>query len=109
MVPHLFICVKLVRHVPSWFPGASFQQYAKRVSKTLEDMAQIPYDYTKKQIVRCFLAFPPLRLIIALFYLGKWYCAGLIRFDPLRNKPGRGNYNQMDCQVLVLWCVIIQV
>jgi hypothetical protein len=43
--------LELVRYVPPWFPGTSFQQYAKHMRKTLEDMAQLPFNYTKKQRV----------------------------------------------------------
>jgi len=55
-----FSSVKLVRYIPSWLPGTSFQRYAKRISKTIEDMAQLPYDYAKKQIVCCFIYVPTL-------------------------------------------------
>ena len=43
--------MQLVKHIPAWFPGAYFKRYAKHISETLETMAQLPYDYTKKDIV----------------------------------------------------------
>ena len=47
--------LKLVKPIPSWFPGASFQLDAEHVSKTLEDMAQLPYNFTQRQLVNCFI------------------------------------------------------
>ena len=45
--------IKLVKHIPAWVPGAYFKRYAKHIKNTLETMAQLPYDYAKKEIVGC--------------------------------------------------------
>jgi hypothetical protein len=42
-----------LRHVPAWFPGAGFQKKALSWRKTLMEMADIPHDFVKSQMV-CF-------------------------------------------------------
>ncbi|KAJ7458861.1 cytochrome P450 [Mycena latifolia] len=39
-----------LRHIPDWFPGAGFKKIAKEWKKTLEKMAEEPYEFTKKQM-----------------------------------------------------------
>lgn len=41
----------VLRYVPSWFPGAGFQKIAVSWSKTANDMADIPHDFVKQQMV----------------------------------------------------------
>ncbi|KAK6974645.1 cytochrome P450 [Favolaschia claudopus] len=40
----------LVRHIPSWFPGAGFKRRAERYRKSIEEMAQIPLEYVQSQM-----------------------------------------------------------
>ena len=42
----------ILRHVPSWFPGALFQKQAKACRKIQEDFRHLPYEETLKNIVR---------------------------------------------------------
>ncbi|KAK0484843.1 cytochrome P450 [Armillaria novae-zelandiae] len=42
--------IPALRHVPAWFPGAGFQQKAKKWAETLEDMVDRPYHFVKSQI-----------------------------------------------------------
>jgi hypothetical protein len=44
-----------VKHVPEWFPGASFQKTAKIWAKTLADTVENPFQFVKRQMVRSFL------------------------------------------------------
>ncbi|KAJ7488270.1 cytochrome P450 [Mycena latifolia] len=39
-----------LRHIPSWFPGAGFKRIAKSWKKTLEKMANEPFEFTKQQM-----------------------------------------------------------
>ena len=43
-----------VKHVPEWFPGASFQKTAKTWAKTLADTVEKPFQFVKGQMVRSF-------------------------------------------------------
>lgn len=40
-----------VRYVPDWFPGASFKRKAKKWHASLNEMADRPFEYVKKQMV----------------------------------------------------------
>ncbi len=42
----------LLRFVPSWFPGAGFKKKVAPWTKTLDEMADIPHDFVKHQMVR---------------------------------------------------------
>jgi hypothetical protein len=42
----------ILRHVPSWVPGAAFQKQAKILRKTQEDFRHLPYEETIRNIVR---------------------------------------------------------
>jgi cytochrome P450 len=42
--------VPSLRHIPDWFPGASFKKTAKEWSATLNQMVDQPYNFVKKQI-----------------------------------------------------------
>ena len=44
----------ILRHVPSWVPGAGFQNRAKVFHKLQEDFRQLPYEETIRNIVRLF-------------------------------------------------------
>ncbi|KAJ6466567.1 cytochrome P450 [Mycena vitilis] len=39
-----------LRHLPSWFPGCSFQRYAKDASKLVEEMKDAPFDFVKQNL-----------------------------------------------------------
>jgi hypothetical protein len=38
---------RIVRYVPSWFPGAGWKRKAERYANTLTQMAEIPYQFVK--------------------------------------------------------------
>jgi len=40
-----------VRHIPLWFPGATFRRQAKNWSGTLLEMVERPYGFVKQQMV----------------------------------------------------------
>ncbi|KDQ62054.1 hypothetical protein JAAARDRAFT_448042 [Jaapia argillacea MUCL 33604] len=40
----------ILRHIPNWFPGATFKRLAIEYKKTLTDMATVPFLYTKGQV-----------------------------------------------------------
>ena len=42
--------VPFLKYVPAWMPGAGFQRTAKEWSKTLEEMVEMPYNFTKEQM-----------------------------------------------------------
>lgn len=52
----------LLRHVPSWLPGAGFQRKAASWRKTLTDMANIPHNLVKSEMV-CTRPIPDFRLV----------------------------------------------
>ncbi|CAE6398389.1 unnamed protein product [Rhizoctonia solani] len=39
-----------LRHIPDWFPGTRWKQDVKAWSKEKDEMVDVPYDWTKKQI-----------------------------------------------------------
>jgi hypothetical protein len=41
-----------LKYIPAWVPGAGFQRIAKEWSNTLNDMVDMPYNFTKQQMVR---------------------------------------------------------
>ena len=41
----------VLRHVPSWFPGAAFQKQATAFRKIQEDFRRLPYEETIRNIV----------------------------------------------------------
>lgn len=45
-----------MKYVPSWFPGAGFKRDAALWKGKMEAFVNQPYDYTKQQMVRVFLA-----------------------------------------------------
>lgn len=40
-----------LRYVPSWMPGAGFQQKAREWKKVLENMVDVPHNIVKKRMV----------------------------------------------------------
>ncbi|KDQ62053.1 hypothetical protein JAAARDRAFT_122537 [Jaapia argillacea MUCL 33604] len=40
----------ILRHVPSWFPGAGFKRIAAEYKETCTDMANLPFEYVKQQM-----------------------------------------------------------
>lgn len=42
----------MLKHVPSWFPGAGFKRKAKRWRQNLEDFVNIPFDEVQRQMVK---------------------------------------------------------
>ncbi len=51
---YLVDIIPALRHLPSWFPGAGFKKFAASCSKELNDLADIPYNFVKEQMVRLF-------------------------------------------------------
>jgi len=41
----------ILKHVPSWVPGAGFQKQAEYWRKIIEDMREKPFLYVKDQLV----------------------------------------------------------
>lgn len=39
-----------LKHIPDWFPGASFKKKAKAYRRTLTDMAHLPYRFVQHQL-----------------------------------------------------------
>jgi len=48
---YLVDILPVLRHVPSWVPGAAFQKQAKIFRKIQEDFRQLPYEETIRNIV----------------------------------------------------------
>ncbi|KAF5372608.1 hypothetical protein D9758_005196 [Tetrapyrgos nigripes] len=42
--------IPALRHVPEWFPGAGFQKTARKMRKTLNDLADKPLEYVRSQM-----------------------------------------------------------
>ncbi|KAJ5987004.1 hypothetical protein N7451_011369 [Penicillium sp. IBT 35674x] len=42
--------IPALKYVPSWFPGAGFKRKAQAWKKNLENTADIPYDFVKRQM-----------------------------------------------------------
>jgi len=49
---YLVDILPILRHVPSWVPGAGFQKKAKALRKIQEDFRDLPYNETIRNIVR---------------------------------------------------------
>ena len=48
---YLVDILPILRHVPSWVPGAAFQKKAKELRKIQEDFRHLPYNETLRNIV----------------------------------------------------------
>lgn len=50
-----------VKHLPDWLPGAGFKKTAARWKRTLDELTEKPYAFTKQQMVRerFFILRPP--------------------------------------------------
>ena len=60
---YLVDILPILRHVPSWVPGAGFQKQAKVFRELQEDFRQLPYEETIRNIVRLFVQmFPRVRM-----------------------------------------------
>lgn len=57
-VPGAFLVdfIPLLKYVPAWFPGASFQRKAREWRKLARKMIEMPYAQAKKDIV-CTISF----------------------------------------------------
>lgn len=44
-----------VKHLPDWLPGAGFKKTAARWKRTLDELTEKPYAFTKQQMVRVFV------------------------------------------------------
>lgn len=40
-----------LRHVPSWFPGGGYKNELKAWTMTVEEMADMPHEFVKQQMV----------------------------------------------------------
>lgn len=53
LFPDIYLATTLteiVKYVPSWFPGAGFKRKAQAWKKNLENTADIPFDFVKRQM-----------------------------------------------------------
>lgn len=46
----------ILKYIPAWLPGATFQKIAARWKQNVNDMADIPHQYVKDQMVKYRLA-----------------------------------------------------
>jgi hypothetical protein len=44
----------ILRHVPSWFPGAGFKTIARGMREDLERLYDVPFDFVRTKMVRFF-------------------------------------------------------
>ncbi len=49
---YLVEALPLLRHLPSWFPGAGFRRDAAEWKKTVETVRDVPFRAAKDKIVR---------------------------------------------------------
>jgi len=49
-----------LQHVPDWFPGTTWKEFAKNGIKLREALYNIPYEWTKSQMVCILTHIPPL-------------------------------------------------
>ena len=57
-VPGAFLVVDLfpiLKYVPSWFPGASFQKKAARWREAINTTAENPFRHVQEQLVQVFI------------------------------------------------------
>ena len=54
-LPSLADFVGLVRHVPSWVPGAGFKVITRRMREDLERLYDVPFDFVKTKMVSLIL------------------------------------------------------
>lgn len=47
------ILATIVKHLPDWFPGASFKRKAKEWKAKMEEFTDRPYEWMKNELVRC--------------------------------------------------------
>ena len=56
---YLVDLLPILRYVPSWVPGATFQKKANVCRRLQEDFRQLPYEETIRNIVRLIFKDPP--------------------------------------------------
>ncbi|KAJ8508614.1 hypothetical protein ONZ45_g9138 [Pleurotus djamor] len=44
--------VPILRYVPSWFPGAQFQQFAQAAYTAAQDMINVPYAHVREKLIK---------------------------------------------------------
>ena len=50
--------IPVLKHVPSWFPGARWKRTAEKFRQTLTNMTDVPYRFVQEQIVSSLRASP---------------------------------------------------
>jgi len=53
IIGYLHVSLRIVRHVPDWFPGAGWKAKAKRFADLLTDMTDMPHQFVRDQMVSC--------------------------------------------------------
>lgn len=43
----------IVKYIPEWFPGAGFKKAAREWSKTVQEVADVPFKHVKEEMVNC--------------------------------------------------------
>ena len=47
----ILLCLPIVRYVPDWFPGTGWKVKAKLFKKLVDEMADVPFQFVKDQMV----------------------------------------------------------
>lgn len=76
----------LLRRLPEWLPGMGFMKTARAWAQETLDVVEVPYAFTKKQMVRFVLWTAHLLMFC---YAGIWICSTFIH---LRSCGGRRAY-----------------
>lgn len=52
-----------LRYLPAWLPGAGFKKVATEMRKSVLDLGDVPYEFTKKELVTLLFYFLNPKLI----------------------------------------------
>lgn len=63
--PCVLFHTTLVKHIPEWFPGASFKRSAIITRKSIAEWVEAPFEYVKKSMVSS-RSFAPSDAIVGL-------------------------------------------
>jgi hypothetical protein len=66
-------------------------------------MAELPFVYTKNQIVCLGPVLSTPTPPVHFSYSDKWYRPCFVHVDSLGNQSGRGSYNKMEREIFVFW------
>jgi hypothetical protein len=83
-VPGVFVVdfFPSLRYLPEWLPGMGFLRTARKWAKDMAAMVDVPYEFTKRQMVRIFCdrGLFCIYMYSFSFSVGRWIFSFVVRF-----------------------------